>query len=103
MDKIIVNGKVAVLISPSYGAGWSTWNKDYDCLFNPQIVTLVLEEKQSLITEELCKKIFGSGFYVMQDMDLSVEWVPQGTLFKISEYDGAESIEFKEDSDWLVA
>ena len=28
MNKLIRDGKVAVLISPEYGAGWSTWNYD---------------------------------------------------------------------------
>jgi len=27
----------------------------------------------------------------------------KGTLFKVNEYDGAESIELKEDDNWLVA
>ena len=36
-------------------------------------------------------------------MDLEVQWIPEGTLFKIVEYDGAESIEYKEDDDWIVA
>ena len=28
MEKIIEDGKVAVLVSKGYGAGWSTWNLD---------------------------------------------------------------------------
>ena len=28
-EKVIRDGKVAVLISPGYGAGWSTWSSDY--------------------------------------------------------------------------
>jgi catechol 2,3-dioxygenase-like lactoylglutathione lyase family enzyme len=35
--------------------------------------------------------------------DLKVEWIPEGTLFKIHEYDGSESIEYKEDDHWMVA
>ena len=30
MEKVIKNGQVGVLISPGYGAGWSTWNHDVD-------------------------------------------------------------------------
>ena len=36
-------------------------------------------------------------------MDLEVQWIPEGTLFKVVEYDGAESIEYKEDNEWIVA
>jgi hypothetical protein len=35
--------------------------------------------------------------------DLKVEWMPEGTLFKVNEYDGSESIELKENDNWLVA
>ena len=27
-DKVIRDGKVAVIISPGFGAGWSTWADD---------------------------------------------------------------------------
>jgi hypothetical protein len=35
--------------------------------------------------------------------ELAVAWIPQGTLFRISEYDGAESIETQEDTKWIMA
>jgi len=35
--------------------------------------------------------------------DLAVQWIPQGTAFRIHEYDGNESIEVKEEMDWVVA
>lgn len=47
-------GEVAVLYSPGYGAGWSTWNP-HDCLFTPEIVQLVLEGlhvKKSLLKQK---------------------------------------------------
>ena len=28
MEKYIKDGKVGVLVSPGYGAGWSTWGDD---------------------------------------------------------------------------
>jgi hypothetical protein len=28
MEKVIRDGKVAVLYSPGYGAGWYSWNRD---------------------------------------------------------------------------
>lgn len=34
---------------------------------------------------------------------LRIEYVPKGTLYRITEYDGYESIETKEDLDWKVA
>jgi hypothetical protein len=35
--------------------------------------------------------------------DLKVAWIPEGTLFKINEYDGSESIELKENDNWILA
>jgi hypothetical protein len=35
--------------------------------------------------------------------DLTVEWVPQGSLFRVAEYDGNETIELKEADDWIMA
>ena len=34
---------------------------------------------------------------------LRIEDIPKGTLYRITEYDGYESIETKEDLDWRVA
>jgi hypothetical protein len=35
--------------------------------------------------------------------DLAVAWLPVGTEFRIGEYDGAENIEVKEETDWIKA
>ena len=46
MDKVIVNGKVAVLYSPGYGSGWYTWNQEFpELIFSPAIVKMVIEER----------------------------------------------------------
>lgn len=34
---------------------------------------------------------------------LRVEWLPKGTKFIINEYDGSESIQRLDETDWLVA
>ena len=42
MRKLSENGKVAVLYSPEFGAGWYTWNQDHpEILFDPAMVKLV--------------------------------------------------------------
>jgi hypothetical protein len=35
--------------------------------------------------------------------DLQVAWIPEGMMFKVNDYDGSESIELKENEDWLIA
>lgn len=101
MNKVIRDGKVAVLYSPTYGAGWYSWNKKHkDCLFEPQIVSLVEDKdnysEQEFINKinELAIKLYGEDFYAGGGKDLVIQWLPQGMAFKIEEYDGCESIEY---------
>jgi len=102
MEKVIRNGKVAVLYSPGYGAGWYTWNNSHpECLFHPEIVALV--EKGQTPDDRLCKTLFGDGFYCGGASDLKIKWLPVGTKFKINEYDGSESVQTIDTTDWETA
>jgi acetyl-CoA acetyltransferase len=41
MEKVIRDGKVAILYSPGFGAGWSTWNSySNEMIFDPDIVNV---------------------------------------------------------------
>jgi hypothetical protein len=102
MNKLIDNGKVAVLYSPGFGAGWSTWNQERpEILFDPAIVKFVeadqWAELETYVTLEY-PDIYKGGM-----KDLAIAWVPEGTLFRVNDYDGSESIELKENNDWIVA
>lgn len=115
-DKVIRDGMVAVLYSPGYGAGWSTWNsyRGYGnvLLFDPSLVYMVEEmnkveeedRKASWVDNivEYCTKKYPEGYFGGAD-DLQICWIPVGTQFKVNEYDGSESIEFKETDSWTVA
>ena len=98
MEKVIRDGKVAVLYSPGYGAGWYTWNNDNykQLIFQPTLVKMVEEGKQEEITEELCQNLLGlsDGDYVcdLGVSDLEIKWVKEGTPFYICENDGHEYI-----------
>ena len=102
MNKLVRNGKVAVLYSPGFGAGWSTWN-DYgdEVIFDPVLATLVLDgkmdEAQTYVT------IRWPDAYASGVEDLSVAWITQGKAFRIHEYDGSESIEVQEEMNWVIA
>jgi len=91
MEKYIKDGKVAVLYSPGWGAGWYTWNQDYpDIIFDREIVEAVLDgdnEKARTIAERKYPQVYSRGA-----RDLQIEWLEPGTLFEIEEYDGNESI-----------
>jgi hypothetical protein len=119
MKKVIENGNVAVLYSPSYGAGWYTWNSsrsedDKDALeliFDPALVELV-QKKNSPdcinetgfihLIERRAHEISPMGYFAGAHT-LDIEWIPIGTEFRIHEYDGYESIDYKEKIDWIKA
>jgi hypothetical protein len=102
IDKLIDNGKVAVLYTPGFGAGWSTWNQTVpEILFDPAIVKFV--EKDQWAELETYVTLKYPDIYKGGMKDLAIAWIPEGALFKVNEYDGAESIELKEDDHWIVA
>ena len=103
MEKLVRNGKVAVLYSPGYGAGWYTWNTSHpECVFDPEIVKIVLGEAKGDI-EEIAERKYQDYFFAGGAMDLVVGWVDIGQRFRIDEYDGYESLILEGDDSWFVA
>ena len=46
MDKLIRDNHVAVIYSPGFGGGWSTWNFSHpDCVFDKEIAEQVLDRE----------------------------------------------------------
>lgn len=102
INKLSDNGRVAVLYSPGFGAGWSTWNQEVpEIIFDPAIVKLVEKDDWNELATYVTLKY--PGLYTGGMKDLKVAWIPAGSLFKINEYDGSESIELKENDSWMVA
>ena len=108
MNKVIRDEKVAVLVSPGFGAGWSTWSyvgeEDYRnfMLFDPTLVDMV-ERGASAETIETYVTSMHPGTYCGGADDLTIQWLPVGTAFRIHEYDGAESVEIRDDMNWTIA
>lgn len=94
MEKVIKNGKVAVLISKGFGAGWYSWNRNHkELIFHPKLVEMVEQDRQEEISEDWVKENIGiEDVYCGGADDLCIEWIPIGTAFYINEYDGSESI-----------
>ena len=104
MDRVIRNGRVAVLFSPGFGAGWYTSHYKQDLLFDPAIVSWLesddedrLKKIESYVTLKYPDEYYGGL------CNLTIKWIPEGTAFKIDEYDGSESFTFKENEDWILA
>ena len=103
LGKVVRDGKVAVLYSPGFGAGWYSWNTDAgkDILFDPMLVKYVEEGNvDAMLTyaEMRYPDTYKGGL-----SDLSIRWVDEGAFFRIDEYDGSESVEVLGDSSWIRA
>jgi hypothetical protein len=116
--KYYLNGNVGVLITSSYGAGWSTWssfgeNMAENMLFDTEIIEFILQhttdgEFRSLskTQQEELSKIASEkydGQYIDGIESLVVDWVPIGSKFIIKEYDGIETIMFFNNFNWYEA
>jgi hypothetical protein len=107
MDKkVIRDGKVAVVITESFGGGWSTsysedlkdllgddYPDDYRniFLFHPKIVNMVLAGLTHKMDEEWFMDKLGLSLEIGVPK-LEIVWLPLGTKFKVINYDGLESI-----------
>lgn len=101
MDKVVRDGKVAVVYSPGFGAGWVTWDPGKLNPFHPQVIEMIERGEKSNITEEWCEQVLGlKEVYCGGAPDLEIRWLPQGTRFIIHEYDGSEGIKFADNISW---
>ena len=106
-NRLIRDGKVAIIYSPGFGAGWSTWNTEYNFLaeeliFDPGLVDLIIN-RRSWEQIEAYVALKWPGVHTGGLEQAVVEWVAQGTEFKITEYDGSESLQFRDSDEWITA
>ena len=102
MNKVYEGEFTKVLISPGFGAGWSTWNYDWpEMAFDPEIIELV-EKGNSMAVAKIASVKYPNAYFGSV-ADLEVVLVKTGTEFIIHEYDGSESIQTKDDFKWLQA
>ncbi len=104
--ELYVNGmdEVGVLYSPGFGAGWSSWNSDCYA-YDKRIVEKFIEDPELFhrVGPDLVAFMTSldyDGYYGGAD-DLCLTFIPKGTLFRISEYDGSESIELFDTSNYI--
>jgi hypothetical protein len=104
IGKFIKGDQVAVLYSPGFGAGWSTWNSDVAeaLMFDADIVKEVLNRSDFELIEKICDIKYPDA-YLGGAKDLTVCWVPRGSLVRVHEYDGSESVEVFTDKSYFMA
>lgn len=101
-------GQLAVLVSPGYGAGWSTWGQDNMellCL-HEDLVKILLDspecspERTKALEQAL--EDLGVDTYTGGESNLEIRWVKPGTMFRVEEYDGAESLVIFNEDHWMI-
>ena len=108
MEKVTKDGEVAVLISPGFGAGWSTWEDDPKAaetlLFHPSFVKAA--ENKVTDVDPIVLEVFGEdakGICTSGWCDIVIVWILIGTKFYVHENDGHESLRFRDSNNWHVA
>lgn len=103
MNRVVENGKVAVLYSPGYGAGWYSWNDCESLLFDPVIVEMVRNDRNDEVESYVARAYPELNVYCGGTETLTIAWVPVGERFQIDEYDGAESVILESEEVWITA
>ena len=102
MEKCVRDGKVAVIFAGSYGAGWYSQNPDDPgIVFDPNIVQHIEDKDWDKL--KVYMELRYPNVYVSDELllDLRIMWLPEGTEFKIDEYDGLEHIVLRKKVVWL--
>lgn len=99
MNKIVEDGKVAILITNRHGAQWYTNHNVSGLLFDPYVVAKVLEMNESdlplpiaMDIEEYCDRAYGNRTYYGDAMYLTVEWILERSKFSIIFDEGFEQL-----------
>lgn len=104
--KVVRFGKVAIIYSPQHGAGWYSWHHIEELLFDPVVVDMIERNATGEEIEQYCIDRYDTdnqiNYWGGTD-DLEVKWIPEGSIFRIHEYDGAETIVLQDDDYWIVA
>jgi hypothetical protein len=104
--KVVRDNKVAVLYSPGFGAGWSTWNTEHkNIVYDPTVVAWVEsgkpEDARARLEATLEEKY--PRCYLGGMRDLEIQWLPLNTWFIVDEYDGSERVVLQEGIVWKIA
>lgn len=104
MKKQLRSGKICVIYSPNWGAGWYSWHGVEELLFDPTLVEMIERGATHDEMEEYCITAYGmDGQYLGIQDGLEVAYVDPGDRFYIHEYDGAESIVLESTFNWINA
>ena len=107
--------KTAYAVLVSHGSGWSSWN-DRTVAYDKRMVEFWLTHHESedvmralsewedndvkAAAEQYFASIGYPHIYFSGFADITLEWVPVGSIWCINEYDGSETLMMLNDYDW---
>ena len=106
----------AILVSHGFGSGWATENGDLRLAYDSRIIdwyisltgeTLQLIRLHGTSANKAAENFIHSLGYNTDFLYFGgfkfdmIEWVPVGKAWRLHEYDGAESIEYLNEDDWV--
>lgn len=96
-------GEVAVIYSPGYGAGWSTWNSALGeaAIFDKDLVEALLA-KDHLKVASIAESKYPDA-YIGGLEDAKIEWISIGDQFQITEREGYERVNIIGPSSYYIA
>ena len=102
LQKVIKDGKVAIVHSADYGTAlYSNFPERQELLFSPALVELIESKSAGAVTPEFIKSEFGIDVtgkaWGGTTYQLRVTYLPMGTKFRIVNEDGKESIITEQD------
>lgn len=100
MEKVIRDGKVAVLHSPD---GWYSEHYSEQLLFHPKVVEMVEAGRKMEIDKDWIFENTGVREVYADAMRLEIVWIPEGTLFHVTDYGEGEEIVLKNQIHFLTA
>lgn len=104
MDKVVKNGKVAIIHSTELGAYWYSVHRNKELIFDPNIVAILEDDtlepiQQADQIDEYLEEKYGDGWYG-DTLNIEVGYIPQGTLFT---FDSNDNLILMSELEWLEA
>jgi len=95
--------RVAVILTDVYGTGWWTDHQSLELLFLAPLAEAIDTNQLNLANKILQQlKQENPRLYHLPDAaDLRVEWVDRHRKFTIDEYDGRETLWYKDEIKWI--
>jgi hypothetical protein len=94
---------VGVVISNFYGNGWSTYSmQPEEKMFDYDLVDMLTRDVDRETIDQYITEKYNTEPFMDSD-ELMVVWIKEGRDFYVDEYDGYESIVYKDETKWITA